>query len=153
MLKNKKRLITLSLSKGQSLFEVMIAMAIVSIVLISIVSLASLSIRATVFSRSQTEATRFTQQAIEWLQGEKSADWTTFEGYITSSNTYCLNSLTWTNPGVCSSAEIISGTIYTRQVTFTNNGDTTYTADVDTSWTDAQGVHTSSLSQVFGDIR
>ncbi|HSX49290.1 MAG TPA: hypothetical protein VLE44_03450 [Candidatus Saccharimonadales bacterium] len=139
---------TYSNSKGQSFFEVVVAMGLISIVLVTLVAMASLSIRATTFSRSQTEAVRLTQQASEWLRGEKDASWTIFKTRA-ASGTWCLDSLTWSRPGTCSANNIVPGTIFTRQVKFTNIDAVTIQSDIQTTWADAQGTHTSTTGVIF----
>ncbi len=135
-------------NKGQSLFEVVIAMALISIVLITLVAMASVSIRATVFSRNQTQATKLTEQAYEWLRNEKDANWATFDTHASTAN-WCLDSLYWQKGNVCSALDIISGTIFTRSLKFTKNADSSISADLKTTWTDAQGSHTVATSIIF----
>lgn len=135
-------------NKGQSFFEVVVAVGLISIVLVTLVAMASLSIRASTFSRNQTEAVRLTQQASEWLRGEKDASWTNFKTKA-ASGTWCLDSLTWNRPGSCSGNNIVPGTIFVRQVKFTNIDAVTIQSDIQTSWTDAQGTHTSTNSFIF----
>ena len=137
-----------SLSRGQSLFEVVIAMALISIVLITLVAMASVSIRAAVFSRNQTQAGRLTEQASEWLRAEKDANWATFNSHAATPN-WCLDSLYWQKAFSCSANDIISGTIFTRSLKFTINADTSISADLKTVWTDAQGSHTVPTSIIF----
>ena len=139
--------------QGQSLVEVVIAIALISVILISLVGLASLSIRASAFSRNQTEAQRYTQQSAEWLRSEKDASWTTFKANA-AAGTYCLNTgNNWGSGGSCASGSTISGTIFTRSVKFTNNADGTIEADVSTSWLDAQGTHIEPTSIIFADFK
>lgn len=133
---------------GQSIVEVVIALAMISTVLITLVTMAALSIRASTFSRNQTEASRFTGQAAEWLRSEKDASWTVFKSHAATSN-WCLDSLYWNKANPCSSSSVISGTIFTRNLKFINNADGSIEADVLTTWTDAQGTHTSPTSIIF----
>lgn len=133
---------------GQSFFEVIIALALISIVLITIVALASTSIRASVFSRNQTTAQRYTQQASEWLRAEKDADWTLFKTRA-STPSYCLDSLYWLKSGDCTEFDFISETIFIRSVNFTVNPDTSITNDLKTQWSDAQGTHAATTSIIF----
>lgn len=137
-------------NNGQSFVEVVIALALISIVLITIVSLAALSIRASVFSRNQTEASRYTEQASEWLRSEKDANWSAFKSHAVSSN-WCLDSLYWQKQNACSGSDVISGTVFIRSLKFTNNSDGSVSADLSTSWTDAQGTHTVPTSLIFAN--
>lgn len=139
-------------SEGQSFFEVVIAMALVSVILISLISLATLSIKASVFSRNQTEASSFSEEGIEWLVAEKNASWTVFKNH-TATATWCLDTKTWTKPRACTSADIISGTVFVRNVTFTPNSDGTIAGDVTTTWDDGTQTHTIESSTIFADTR
>lgn len=136
--------------EGQSIFEVVVAVALISFVLVALVSMASLSIAASTFSRNTTQASRFTQQAIEWLRSEKDAGWIAFKAHAANS-TWCLDSLTWLKPGPCSASQFISGTIFKRSLTFTTNSDGSLTVDVTTYWDDAKGTHNAPTTTVFTD--
>ncbi len=135
-------------NSGQSFFEVVVAIGLISIVLVTLVALGALSIRASVYSRNQTQASRYTQQAIEWLREEKSASWVTFKVRAGTPN-WCLDSLYWASAGSCSGSQIISGTIFTRSLKFTNLDAETIQADVQTTWVDKQGTHTAPTSTIF----
>lgn len=151
---------------GQSLFEVVIALAVISVVIVALINVTTVSIRNTSFARNNTVASRYAQEATEWLRGERDTSWTTFVGYGLTS-VHCLDSLTWTNLGNCSSAEVIPNTPFTRQVTiacFSNGGTIvaglctnanvdTLQATVTVQWTDAQGSHTVSTPVQFTNWR
>lgn len=133
---------------GQSFFEVIVALGLISIVLITLVAMAAVSIRASVFSRNQTEANRFSEQAIEWLREEKDNGWTVFAGRSPLTNS-CFQNPAWNN-SQSTPCTLISGTIFTRTLTLTTpNPD--ITATISTSWTDAQGTHSVSSSTVFAN--
>jgi len=135
-------------NKGQSLFEVVVAMALISIVLITIVAMASVSIRSSVFSRNQTQASKYTEQAAEWLRSEKDASWVAFIAHASTRN-WCLDSLYWQKGSSCGSSDLVSGTPYQRNLLFTVRPDNSVSADVVTTWVDAQGSHTVSSSTIF----
>lgn len=136
--------------KGQSIFEVVVAVALISLVLVTLVSMASLSIATSTFSRNQTQASRFTQQASEWLRAERDAGWIAFKSHAINS-TWCLDSLTWLKPSGCASSEFIPGSIFKRVLTFTTNADASINATVTTSWVDARGTHSAPTSIVFAN--
>src|SRR3990172_5630766 len=104
---------------GQSLFEVVLALAIATIIIVAMVALASSAIRNSNFSRNKTLATRFSQEATEWLRGERDADFTVFETRALIP-LYCLPSLSWASSsiGSCSSGQEIVNSIFRREVTF-----------------------------------
>jgi len=139
--------------RGQSLFEVVIAIGVVGIIIVGIVALASTSIRNSAFSRNNSLATRYSQEAIEWLRGRRDTDWVTFHNNAVSSAIYCFDSLAWSNLGACSQSETITGTILRRQVAFTNIQPAQITAEILVIWQDSQGTHQVSTSTVFTDWR
>jgi Tfp pilus assembly protein PilV len=145
---SNKQTCRLRLYKGQSFIEVVIALALISIVLITLVAMAALSIRASVFSRNQTEASRYTEQAAEWLRSEKDASWSTFRSHAAIPN-WCLDSLYWQKQISCSGSDVISGTVFTRSLKFTVNADGSVSADLSTTWIDAQGTHSVPTSLIF----
>ena len=153
--------------KGQSMFEVVLALFIITMIIVAVVILSTNSISNSLFSRNKTIANRYSQEAIEWLRQEREADFALFKTHINlpvvnTSNTFCLQSplstTTWSNTGACSSAEIVAtSTIFTRQVTFTKigipGGQTVYEASVTTSWSDSKGLHEAVTKKEFTDIR
>jgi len=140
-------------SKGQSLFEVILAIGIIGLVIASIAALAAISIRNTTFSRNNTQATAYAQEAVEWLRGQRDSDWTSFYTNVSSAGgVYCLDTLSWANPTACVK-EPISGTILERQVSFSGITPTQVTANITVSWNDAQGFHQAETSTVFTDWR
>lgn len=143
--------------KGQSMFEVILALFIITLILVAVVILSTSSISNSISSRNKTLASKYTQEAIEWLRSEREADITNFRSKISISN-YCLNSLNlnWTNTGVCGSSEIIPETVFLRQVNFTTSlvsGKLIITANVVTSWNDSKGIHEARTITYFTDTR
>jgi Tfp pilus assembly protein PilV len=136
------------MEQGQSIFEVVVAVALISFVLIALVSMASLSISASTFARNQTQAARFAQQAAEWLRSEKDAGWSAFRAHA-ANPTWCLDSLTWLKPSSCAMSELISGTIFTRTLNLAVNSDGSVGATVNVSWVDSRGTHNVPVSVVF----
>lgn len=90
--------------RGQTLFEVTIAVAVAVMVIISIVAAATVSVRNANFARSQAEATRFAQEALEWIRSQRDTstwedflDTVEFDMYGPAVNEiwYCLPTLSW----------------------------------------------------------
>lgn len=155
---------------GQSLFEVIFALGIASIVLVAIVALSSSSVRNSTYSKNSIEATQLAQQATEWLRGQRDKCWDTqttpsCTGFVTRSNasgiTWCIPDLTtWpASSGPCTASQQVTGTIFTRSVVLTSrdlDGNTVtdaVDADVIVSWTDPQGTHDSKNHARFTDWR
>lgn len=142
---------------GQSLFEIVLALAITTLIIISIVSLTSTSIRNTTFSKSKTLASRYAQEATEWLRGERDTDFSAFETR-TLTPLYCLPSLTWSSAtiGACTSGQEIANTPFRREVAFTSsviNGKTLIQVSIRVYWSDAQGLHEVRSVTNFSDWR
>jgi hypothetical protein len=136
--------------KGQSLFEVVFALAVAALVLTGIVSVAATSVRNSSFARNNALATRYVQETSEWLRGQRDNNiWANFSGNASGGGTtYCLQSLGIAFPasGVCSIGDYITDTIFTREAILTlrssANPDDTVEALITVEWTDAQGLHT-----------
>ncbi|KKT33852.1 MAG: hypothetical protein UW21_C0007G0014 [Candidatus Woesebacteria bacterium GW2011_GWB1_44_11b] len=137
--------------KGQSLFEVIVAMAIVTMILTAVVALAATSIRNTTSSRNEATATRLAQEAIEWLRGERDASWQIFANNSLTP-TWCFETLSWSKAGPCTAGDEVAGTIFRRGANFANAG-TSVEASVVVSWADAQGDHEVRTSTLFTDWR
>lgn len=142
--------------RGQSLFEVVIALAVSTAVIVGLVILATVSIRNAAFSKNKTLAARYSQETAEWLRGERDSGFDDFEGHALASANWCMPELNWNKIGVCGDGDKISGTPFTRQVTFTvtiQDGKVTVEADVSVSWEDSQGSHIVKSVTGFTDWR
>ncbi len=92
--------------RGQSLFEVFLSLAIVAIIIVALVILASNAIRNSTYSKNKTLATRYSQEAMEWLRGERDASWDNFSDKALAFSYYCLQTLTWAS-GQCGTTQYI----------------------------------------------
>lgn len=153
---------TMKFENGQSIFELVMAIAISALIVVAIVSLATLSIRNSGFSKNKALAATYVQQAAEWLRGQRGDDMTVFEtGIVKAENVArCFNVLGWDSLNACPAGDKISGTPFTREVTFSQtdtvkNGSviTVYDADIVVSWSDAQGIHEVASATSFSDWR
>lgn len=141
--------------KGQSLFEVVVALAVITLIIVAIVSLASNSIRNSDFSRDKTLATRYSQEASEWLRGQRDTNFTTFANNALTT-TWCFQTLTWTSVGPCGVSQVISGTQFRREGYFNTSqlgGKTVIQATVRVYWSDATGDHEVRNSTNLTDWR
>lgn len=142
--------------KGQSLFEVVIAIFIISMIIVGVVSVSTSSLSNSIFSRNKTLAGRYSQEAIEWLRSQRDKDISGFVAKTSSNTDYCLQNLEWTNTGLCGAAELISNTLFKRQMEFSTSvlsNKNIIEATVVTSWNDSRGYHESRYSTNFNDIR
>lgn len=145
---------------GQSMFEVVLALAVIALVVVGVVVLSVYSVRNTTFSKNKTLAGRYAQEALEWLKDERNTDPASFRTHILTT-TYCLDALAWTNIGSCLSDEVIMDTTFLREVTFASTSQNNskgesviiVNAKVVVSWTDAQGTHEVQSSTDMADFR
>lgn len=143
------------MNKGQSLFEVVVAIAISALIITTLVSLVSNSIQNANFSKNKTLAANYTQEATEWLRGQRDTDITTFMTKALIPR-WCLKDLSWSTPGACGESSQIVNTPFTREVVFvidTSSGKNIIEADVSVFWTDSQGSHTVKSATNFSDWR
>lgn len=61
--------------RGQSLFEVVFAIAVLALVGIAIVSLATTSVSNNVFANNKTRANKYALETIEWLRNRRDNNW------------------------------------------------------------------------------
>jgi type II secretory pathway pseudopilin PulG len=159
------------MSRGQSLFEVVVALAISAMIVVAIVSLATVSIRNSSYSKNQSVASSYAQQATEWLRGQRDKDIAVFVQKASEdvppseSTTYCLSDnlavdLASRTPS-SSCSDPITGTPFVRLVKLTPSTETPQPgdvknfieADVIVSWTDSQGEHEVVSATSFADWR
>ncbi len=142
---------------GQSLFELVVAIAISALMIVAMVSLAVNSIQNANFAKNKALASTYAQQAMEWLRGQRDSGIDTFIDNVTmaTGSSRCLNDLAWT-VAPCGSGATITGTPFIRQVTFsvtTQNTKKVVKADVTVSWKDSQGTHQVESATNLADLR
>lgn len=129
---------------GQSMFEVVVALAIMTLILVALVALAGISIRNSTFSKNRTSSTRINQETLEWLRGERDNGWPAFSQRA-SSGTWCLPDLSWAQAqiGTCGSdaASYVLGGVFRREIIFSSVSATNIEVLVRVYWTDSQGQH------------
>jgi len=141
---------------GQSLFEVMFAVAIASIIMISVVALSKQTISSSDFSTNNALASRYTQEATDWIRQERDGDdnpltddWMIFYNRAAPNPTLCLEDLVgvgWGGPPPCPD---VVGTpfkfkrsVILGQVDLdANPGNESVEAAVIVTWTDGKGSH------------
>lgn len=132
--------------KGQSLFEVVVAVAVSALMITAIVAIATNSIQNSSFSRDKTLASNHVQEVHEWLRQERDNNSAAFIAN-TAIPTWCFRALSWSAPTIqraCYETDYIDGTKFTRQSTFSISlvgGKNVVRVDTTVSWTDAKGTH------------
>jgi len=141
--------------RGQSLFEVVVAIAISALIIVAIVSLATNSIQNSSFSKNKTLAATYVQEVSEWLRGQRDSDMGVFSSHV-ETPVWCFQDLTWNLPGACGENNKIAETQFTRQAVFTittEGGKNFIESNVTVSWTDPKGIHQVSSSTNLSDWR
>ncbi len=148
--------------KGQSLFELVVAIGISALIIVVLVSLTSNALQNASFARNESLAGTYAQEATEWLRGQRDTDTSTFETNASSSFDVarCFNTLNWSGVGPCGADENITGTPFVRQITFTSKNAVVYGvtktivgAEVTVSWTDSKGLHEVTNATDLADWR
>lgn len=138
---------------GQSVFEVVLAVGVVTVVLIALVALVSQTQRNVNAAKNRSAGSRMVQEANEWLRNERDMGWTTFYARTNGNTTWCLNSLGWSSQGGCGGN--MTGQPFRREVAFVrdNSNSNTVEAEVRVAWTDSQGAHEIKASTHFTNWR
>ena len=116
------------------MYEVVFAIGIAAIIITGVLVVSTTSVRNSTYSRNNAQATKYAQEAMEWLRSERDAGGSVFSRHSGACN---IGSLGWGACGNC----VITGTIFCRRVTLTVGVDT-IDAVVEVSWDDSQGNHT-----------
>lgn len=142
--------------EGQSLFEIVLSMAIITAIIVGLISLVVSAIRNATFSRNETQAARYAQETTEWLRQERDNDFDLFKEHLPVSNKWCFSELTWSKARSCSDNDEITGTPLKREATFSSSvqgGKTIIEVEVKVSWDDSQGEHQVKTVTSFSDWR
>ena len=120
--------------RGQSLYEVVFALGIVSLVLVAAIALSTTGVRNASFARNNSLATKYAQEGTEFLRQQRDINWLNFRN---QTGTRAMGRLVWPPGGSC---QITEAPTFCRQITMTASTDTV-DAIVEVSWTDGQGTH------------
>ncbi len=140
---------------GFSLVEVLIFVSVVALFFVIAATISSFSLRVSKSNENKILATRYAEELVEWLRGEKEADWEAFKGK--ADKTYCFYKSpigTWDNSktiGPCSGYELGNPPLFNRELQIS-----TITSDpnqlnivVTVSWQDGQNTFNVPLRTVF----
>lgn len=118
-------------NNGQSLIEMVVAIAVVVIVILALVAITTTSIRNAAFSRNQALATKYAQEWIEKARGLRDSQ---------PESSFFVD-------GSCNASDTAGIFNRGRTCSLAIDGDKkTMTVVVTVSWTDAQGTHKSELT-------
>ncbi len=122
--------------KGQSLIEVIVAMAVAIIIVGGLLVAVIVAVRNSQFAKSQVQATKYAEEGMENTRQQRDTDWDTF----------------WAKKDTTDGPAVISGTIFSRSVKYedvSGGADDKMKVTVTVSWTDTVGPHKSELVSYF----
>lgn len=122
-----KRALLPGFSRGQTLVEVAFATMVVSMVLVALLSSIIQSMRNSRVALEQTKSNQYAEETLEWLRQQRDAEgWGVFHSSLStvgSNLLFCLPempedlaALVAIQDGACDDDELITDTIYTREV-------------------------------------
>lgn len=126
--------------KSFSLVEVLVFVSILSLFFITAVSVTTFSIRNLKIQEYRILATRYAEEAVEWVKQEKEDDWQLFatrDDSGGSGTAYCLNSLNWDNKTDCNGSYTLGPpNIFKRKLLIVNSGNPVdkISTDMTVSW-------------------
>lgn len=144
--------------EGQGLIEVLTALAVVLLVVVALIKATTVSMKSSDFSKTQTQATSYAQEAIEWIRSERDRDWGNIADRATSEpgSKYCLASLDWNNPDSCGNGDedlLVADSRFKREVTVKDVTGDRIEIEVIVIWQDASGEHQSKLTTYLSNWR
>lgn len=136
--------------RGQSLFEVILALAVSVVMLTGIISLTSKGVSTSTLSKNKAQANRYASEGMEYIRTQKEfLGWPTFKSIITAGGgRWCLKTLEFipANNLKCTASDFVvepSGntTIFIRSLTLYNITNKSMDLDVVVLWVDEKGTH------------
>ena len=130
-----------------SLVEVLVFVAVIAIFFIVASAVTVAILRNMKINEHKIIATRYAEEAIEWLKNEKETDWKTFttNAAICASN-QCFYNLDWS--GRCISCNKIDE-IYSRTVDFQPVSSSVINVTVKVSWSEIGNTYTVPIQSTF----
>jgi len=133
---------------GQSLVEVVVTVAIASLVVVALVFGAAIGVRNVQFSRNQSRAMELNRQASEWLRGERRVSWSgLWQRGAAGGRIYCFSGLNFTKARSCTGAtgDLIDNK-FTRQGVLKQANSDKLEITITTSWQDPSGLHKETIT-------
>ncbi len=133
-------------NQGQALLEAIVAFGVVALVLVALISAITVSLANAQYARNKAQATKYAQEAIEWLHQQRDTQTTGWSGFYTKAGaTYCVNNLSnYSSMTASSCSTNMTGTIFEREMTLTGNvASDKVTALINVTWT--QGARTAKV--------
>lgn len=144
-------------NKGQSLFELLVAVVVIGVTLVSIVGLAVKVIGNTTFSRNQTLANRYTQDLLEWVRSERDKDWNQINNRSSAAGrNWCFATspiATWPTEGACGANQVVTNTRFRRQAVLRTTAANVIEVTITTRWDEPSGAKEVSSVSILSNWR
>lgn len=137
---------------GFSLVEILVFILILGLFFVVVIAITAVSLRNMKINEHKILATRYAEELLEWLRGQKEIDWNNFVNNY-SNNTYCFpnSPITgWSSPDNCSTYTGLNPPIYKRELTLSTSGrGTQVNASITVSWQELGNTYQVSINTVF----
>lgn len=135
-----------------SLIEVLVFTSILSLFFVVAAAVTTASLRNMKINEHKILATRYAEELLEWLRGEKETDWNAFVNNRSNKN-YCFSIspiTSWPSPGSCPANGGLNPPIYKREVTLTTTGGGFQVrVSIVVSWQDLGHTYSVPINTVF----
>ncbi len=138
--------------KSFSLIEVLVFTAVLGLFFVAAISVATFNFKNMKIQEHKILATRYAEEAVEWVKQEKEDDWTEFITHGTlSGRPYCFNSINWDSPSPPACDDYGLNNIYKRELLIKNSHNPVDQVDVTitVSWQDMGTNLSVQIKSVF----
>ncbi len=129
---------------GQALLELVVILMVLGLIITAVIGVVTNSVRNARFAKDQAQASRYAQEALEWIRGQRDTAWVNLQSR--TDRTYCMQALSWAISSACNSGQTIAGTNFVRNVSLATVDSSTVSIDVNVSWIDSMGSHQARQS-------
>jgi type II secretory pathway pseudopilin PulG len=140
---------------GQSLVEILVALGVALLVIVALIRATAISMKGSGFSKAQATGTRYAQEAIEWIRGQRDEGWSNLASRTpdTGFATYCLSDLSsWpASSGECAYYSLDGK--YKREAVLTDEEGGKIGVEVTVKWLEVGGERQSRLNTYFTNWR
>lgn len=138
--------------KGFSLVEILVFTSIVSVFFVVATTVATYSLTVMKSNENKIRATRAAEEIIDWLRGEKEANWTTFSARAGS---WCFNNTTpsWDTADNNTCSQYSLQNMFKRDVSLVPDVTGQIRVNVVVSWTEGSATYSVPVNTVFAQIQ
>lgn len=141
---------------GFSLVEVLVFVSVIGIFFVTAATISSFSLQVAKSNENKILATRYAEALMEWLRGEKEADWDAFKTKLggAASSSWCFDQTPisdtngWQTNAPCSTYDLQN--IYKRDLKISTTSDPDQlVAEVTVSWKEGANILSVPVKTVF----